>query len=807
MTDTVTNLLWHAGRTLGAEMLGRLEVPAPARHRDPAGPHLPPAVLEHAVRCGDPEGAVRAYDRRSRNGGQTGDPDVLLRLLERDDPEVNAILFTKSAWAALRQAVMTQARFAPGATDDTPVPLLPGLRQAILGRGKHADLQAALSATDPELAFWALVSGLPGGAHGGVYARMLAARTLIRADRRAQMKRVLQLTPFDLPPDTPAEIMAGLRGSDSILPVDRFLEAEYGPARFCEKLSGAKRTSHGRSIVRDVLEPPWPELASLHASEPLPWGAAVALLEHSRCPVEFQAALLAAHPRAVTSVARPGPDVLRVCRALGEDQLTKKVLLHGIATGSIGPEQLVGEVRPAKLALTALAHGGIEAVATQASAAGLVRGLLLPLVAEHPAGWRAVYAALPEFDGTVAELFTLLGTLPRQGHRGTELPRPGRQGAWAYAVLVDLAGAEQAVHALDFLGDIDLAPIAGSRDLPQPIADHVYARGGPVARRVLAGNPAIRADLVERLVLGGDRAIASAAYRNPRCTMPLRQYILSVDGLDAELRAELLAETRTEHLWPVLASSDGELLRHMVWACSGEFDKWARLRAAYRLAELHGVGALDGLPDDGEIVAARDAGDLAVLGARLRDCDAQWLKAITQTRYTPYRADPLGLHGALADPGLDWRSVISAARRHEISDAVHLLLSQRPDYPVELGRTVDGLSAARAAHGPQLRRDVAPARSRALAIAALADGPAARIDAATALANGTINAEEYVTAGNAADVVDAAVTSVPLARLVARLLHDGLGDTVDAWVVVALLLAQRPHATLGELVATARAAA
>ncbi|MEU8135934.1 hypothetical protein [Streptodolium elevatio] len=810
MTDTVTSLLWYAGPALGAEILGRLGAPVRAGRRGPAEPTLPPALLEHAVRNGVADGIAGVYDRSKRQAGASGNADIVLRLLELDDPQVNAALFEKSSWAALRQAVLSQARFAPKADDDTPVPLAPAVRQAVLGRGSRGDVQAALSAADPELAFWALINGFPGGAHGGVYARLTAAMTLVRNGRWAQLRRVHQVAPFELPPETPEDVVRGLAGSGTFEAVERFLIAEYGADRFCAKLQDALRTAHGRTIVRDVLEPPWTELAARHAADPLPWGAAVALLEHTRCPREFQASLLAAHPRAVQSVARPGPEALRVCLGLGEDQFTKKVLLHGVTTGGIDAAQLVAEVRPARLAVTALTHGGIEAVATQAAAARLVRSLLVPLVTEHPGAWRALYTALPEFDGTVAELLASMTAVShpagRTGEPPAELPRPGRQAAWAYAVLVGLVDAEHASHALDFLDDLHLAPVAGSRELPQSVADHVCAHGGPVSRRVLAGNPAVRVDLIETLVLGGDRTIASAAYRNPRCPMALRQYILSVDGIDDELRTELLEESRAERLWPLLASTDAALLRHVAWASVGELGKWARLRAAYRLAELHGVGALEDVPDDEEVTAARSSG-LRVLDARLRECDAQWLKVLTQTTYLPYRREAGGVHGALADPGLDWRAVIAAARRREINEAVLHELSQRPDCPMELSRVWRGAHAARK-YAVGVGRSAAVLRHRPVALEILAEGPEARFDAATALDGGSLTAEEYLAAGNAADVVDTGAASAgPLARLVARVLQDGLGDAVDAWVVVARLLVQRPTATLGELVATARAAA
>ncbi|HSA48935.1 MAG TPA: hypothetical protein VLH10_02325 [Yinghuangia sp.] len=858
MADTMRSLLWHAGPMLGAEILGRLggTVDNTRQHHHD---HMPPALLEHALQRGDADGVLGTH-QRFEAGGPPGDVDALLRLLEHDSPQVNELLFRRAPWPALRQAVISQRRFSP-TTDpevaDTPLPLSASLRESILAQGSRGDLQAALSAADPELVFWALISGVAGGPHGGRPARIRACTTLAKAGRWAQLRRVLEIAPVDIPQGAPPQLEDELRGAKAHDEVNRYLEEAYGAAALCKRLRAARRTAQGRAAVRSVLEPPWPKLAGWHSAEPLPWGAAVALLEHPRCPAYLRGALLETHPRAVQSVARPGHEVLTVCHTLGEDQLTKQVLLHGIESGTIGATDLVTEVGPARMALTALVHGSLHAVATQAAATGLVRTLLHARLARSPDAWRELYTALPGFDGTAAQLIAGLPAASASpakdpGHDGTTaspvsagLPHLGRQSAWAYTVLMDIAGPEHTAEAVAFLGDVDLAALAGSRELPQALADHVLAHGGPVSRRVLAQNPAVRVDLLEQLVLGGDQAVASAAYRNPRCPQPLRQYILSADVIDADLRADLFAEEDATELWPLIASPDVTLLRHVVFASEGELGRAARLRAAHRIAELHGDEALAGLPDEPEITTADP---LPALRKTLAGYDEKWLDRLQHTRYLPDRRGAEGLPGALADPGLDWQAVIAATRRGAISDHVHNALSERPDYPLELA-SLRRTTRKPPTSGARVHcRDIARHRSlvteiigpgpgggpcgsgvddagTTLAVSAdtdhnrptreptqqppqeLADGPIQWLEPHHALDTGALTVQEFVATGDAASVIETSGDNLPVARAVARMLHDGLGESVDAWVVLARLVRQRTPATLSELVTTARAAA
>ncbi|MDI2127820.1 hypothetical protein [Yinghuangia seranimata] len=843
MTETVRNLLWHAGGPLGASLLGRVTTDAApsaftADHRDP---NLPPAVLEHAVRTGDARAVVTACHARAQAAGTPVDPDPMLRLLEMDDPDVNAGLFLASGWPALRMAVLSQRRFAPepdrpapttdlwrdpvnprypGARSspvplEDPVPLAEEVRHAVLLAGRRPDLQVALAASDPDLVFWALVSGVPGP--GGSTARLRACRTLAAAGRTAQLRRVFQVAPIE-GEDAQAEVIRlEVMGSRTAFLVPKLLEEAYGEEALTTRLRAARRTSAARALVRGVLEPRWDLLTAAHAKEPLPWCSAVALLEHPRCPAGLRSMLLRAYPRALQMVPRPGPELLPLCAATAEDHVTKRVVLRGLEEGSLTAGDLVAHVRPARLALTSMVHGGLGALAAQAEAANVVRQMLAFAVASDPGVWQRLYTTLPSYDVTIAELIAACA----HPSPGPALPPPrlGRQSAWAYTVLIGLLDADQAGPALEFLNDAQLAPLAGSPDATAPLVDHVVAHGGPVARRVLAANPHVRADVLETLVLGGDRAIASAAYRNPRCPYALREYIVSVDGFDDVLRGELCAAPRDgadpRDLWPLLASPDLAVLRAVALGSGGEFGHPARLRAAYRIAELHGISALEGLPDDPETVQARDAGGIAPLGAALRAMDERWSKEIAGTSYIPHVRRPGGVFSALADPGLAWPSVLAQARERRIPAAAFNLIAERPDLPLELAREQRHLRpAAQAWQQPLPSQDPTTlhggvlAHHRPLVAEALRDAVPTRWHApGRALESGVISPEEFQATAEANTVIDASIEHLPLARLVARTLHRELGENTDAWVVLARMLEQRPAATLLELVATARAAA
>ncbi|MCF2532900.1 hypothetical protein [Yinghuangia soli] len=818
MTDATTNLLWHAGRALGADILARLETPAPQPHA--AAEPLPPAVLEDALRHGDAQRVIGTFHgaaATARTGkGTAPDPGTLLRLLERDDPETNEVLFRQSGWPALRQAVLGQQRHAPHpaphtdpaadpAATETPVPLAPSLRDRIFAVGGLEDLQAALSAADPDLVFWALAGTRSGGAHGGPMARVRACVTLDDAGRTAQLRHILKNFPIELPAGAPPEAYEQLHARRPRALIRQYLDEAYGDVALCAKLARARKASNGRALVRDVLVPPWAMLAARHAETPLPWGAAVALLEDTRCPAELRTALLRTHPRAVQMVPTPGPEVLAVCADLGEDQLTKKVLLQGVAAGSVDAAQLVYACRPARLALTSLVHGGIEAVATQAEAIETVRHLLASGTADRPESWRDLYAALPTFPGSPAELLTA-SPRPDDAAPTDELPILSGQSAWAYAVLLGIAGPESTTPALRFLDDARLAPLAGTREIPHHLAGHILRHSGPVARRVLAGNPDVRPDLLEQLVIGGDQAIASAAYRNPRCPFALRQYILSLDGIDDGLRAELLRSYRDQDLWPLLASPDAELLRHVVQARRHDpYAQWAALRAAHRLAELHGVSALEGLPSVPEIDAARQHGSIAPLTEALQTCDLEWAKALVEATGIPYRRTPEGIVAALADPGLDWRAVAAAGRHRDASDQIGHVLKQRPDYPVELAlQQIPPQRTSERAH------PVADSRlgelHRSYVTAALPGTPVVWADGVRLLRAGTLTTAEFLAASPAYTVVQCAASYPPLAREVARYLRTELGDSVDAWVVAARMLGHGVLPTLPEVTATAKAA-
>ncbi|MCF2532131.1 hypothetical protein [Yinghuangia soli] len=844
MADGVQDVLWLAGRELGASVLGREHL-----RRDPQPSGTPPVRTESAPSPASVEHAVRdgrfAFPGRHRKGDwravRPGDRDLLLRLLERDDPELNASLFRSSDWPALRMAVLAQRRFTPHrgeprpttapwpfpdpwgpadplppaaaggvgvpARETLPLPLASSLRSYVLNSNRRSDAQAALAAADPDLAIRALMRGVPGGMHGGRLARLRAAVTLCAAGRVGELRLVLDTAPLDLPgipPEVVRDELLGIRPPDRLR---RLLAAEHGPDAFIARLRAALRIPYARSVVKAVLEPPWEDVAAAHDREPLPWPAAVALVEHPRCPAPLLGRLVAIHPRATMRVARPGPETSARCAALGEDQLTKQVVLRGVATGALTADDLTARIGPARIALTALVDGEIGSVATCTVAAGTIRSMLAQAGDKDSGVWRTVFTMLPHYDGTVAELLDEAAKHPRRDipagpDRGPDAPPSlGRQAAWAYATLIGLLGPEHVGSALDFLDDRGLASLARTPGVPRQIADHVLAHGGPAARLSLAANPAIHVDALEALVLGsGDPAVASAAYRNPRCPHTLRRHIISADVFDDALRAELPDDAHA--FWHRLASPDlAQLLR--VADAYGDGRHPVRLRAAYRIADLHGTDALPGSWDNPEIVQARDSGDIKPLREAVRDLDARQLAAVRGGGTLRLFRTPDEME-AVTDPGLDWGSVTAVDRAGELRDYLLKYLLARHDCPVEWARDVL-VDPPRPRTSPAMRGPVM-ARYRALAVEEMRAGPVSWDDPAAVLASGAADPAEFLAATRAAQTVTAAVGHLPLARAAARLLHDELGDRVDSWVVLVRLLQNDPQATLPELAAAARAA-
>ncbi|WP_406297483.1 DUF2336 domain-containing protein [Embleya sp. NBC_00888] len=823
MGDAVHDLLWHTGPEVGAELIDRLGAPAP--ESPDTGPRArratPPPLIAYRLRHGVAAGLVGRHGK-GRPPGTPGNPELLLRLLERDDPELNATLYRESEWAGLRRAILSQRAHRPGAPADALVPLDPSLRTELTTTTHHAHLEPALWARDPDLALWALL------AHPNPepLAALAARITLLKAGQTARLRTVSRLTRHPLPADLSPALQRELGGAHMLRGLPKYLAKELSPETLVRRARGTTTVGRARSVVAGVPIPDWSAVAAAHRAEPLPWHAVAAFAEHPRCPSELLVEFTGKYPQTIEVIPVPPAELLAACVAEGSDSRTKTVLLRRLATSAADLGELLA-VRPARLLLTALDQGPVSAVANQAELAYVLgRTLRAHLDRTGPALWPALYTALPTLNAPVHDLFaeaeaTATATAETKTQRAataaaaaptpTPLPRPGRQAAWAYTVLIDLAGT--ADDATAFLDDAHLAPLAGTGTLPAFLAERLAGIGGPITLRVLAGNPHTPRAILDRLAGHADPAITAAVYRNSRATDAQRRLVLAAPELDPTLRQDLLSTDDPVLLRTLLAARDPGLLRALALRDDPPLDRTSirtqdartlagrvlRLHAALRLAETSGVPALVTLPEDPEITAALHTGRTDPLRVALAESAETSLRALESVREWEQHS-PLPkaeLTAALIDPAPDWPALTEAVRAGRLCAWIRGALGRRPDVSEPFARAV----AERDPTGRHLspHHDVpagAPGRTHPY-----------RPHLIGLFDSGALTVERHLAETPAVEVLDAAPGWPRLARVVARHLREHLGTDTRAWVVAAHLARGDVEPTLIELAATSSAAA
>ncbi|MYW03898.1 hypothetical protein [Streptomyces sp. SID3343] len=791
MTDALNDLLWHTGTDLGTALIERLGAPPPTSPPQP----VPAPLAAYRLRNGIPDGLVGRPPALGRPG-TAGDPASVLDLLERDDPAINAVLFKTTDWPALRRAILGQYSFARGITPqpDEAAPRIaldPELRSGMLSTLDVSRLEAALWAHDPDLVFWALLAHTP----RDPLATLAALVTLKRTQRFAQLRTVLRRTDHRLPHDlTPLLRMELSGGHLDRLPT--YLAEALDPALLVGRIRATRRVSRAHAMLRTVLVPDWRTFAEAHEADPLPWTAVAALAEHPRCPDDLLDRFADRHPQVLEFVPAPSPALLERCVTEGTDKYTKQVLTRRLATGRPDLSELL-DVRSARLLLTALDQGSIHAAATQADVAlGLGRVLREHLDLHGPALWSGLYATLPVLDVSVLDLFAAAA-------RHTEDPptRPGRQAAWAYTVLIDLAGESAAQGALTGLDDEHLAPLAGTPTLPGFLAARLAAAAGPITARVLAGNPATPRAVLTELATRSDPAVGAAVYRNPHATDAARRTVLAAPTLDPDLRRELLTTDDPVRLRTLTASADPELLARAVRLDDTPKLRALRLHAALRLAETTGIAALTPLRREPVIATAVAGRALWPLRDAIRELNRRHttaLLAVPHYQHTSYDGDT-EVAAAVHDPAPDWPALIAALRAGKLALSVGRELADRPDVPEEFAEALALRPySAHAARGWGSRHHAFVHDDEQSCLH--------RPNAADLLDTGALTLEVYVDRAPAVDVLAAAVSRPRLGRLVARLLRERLGDDTDAWVIAARLAAEGSRVSLPLLTATATAA-
>ncbi|WP_433325914.1 hypothetical protein [Spirillospora sp. CA-294931] len=304
-------------------------------------------------------------DRLVRHALLAPDHDLLGRLLDLDDPAVNAeLLGAEYGLCALPRNLRRQLAAQTSRRDGvTPVPLpeefLSRVREA---RAKDALDHALLYAADPDQALHSLrLLGRGADPHGALW----ACRTLADAGRLADVEALVKdellpssyWGPGQREPSVHAYGLAALRGADGL----RALRALAGRVRRPEMLRTVgeladamaaepwRQTPVVRTVVhrRDPVVPrvDWDAVLGDAASHPIPYRAARLIAHRSDAPEELVLRTVADHPDLAALLPEPTP---RVLAELSEGRAGASVLVkvagNGLVAGTLSLDDLPGDL-------------------------------------------------------------------------------------------------------------------------------------------------------------------------------------------------------------------------------------------------------------------------------------------------------------------------------------------------------------------------------------------------------------------------------------------------------------------------------
>ncbi|MGI5417669.1 hypothetical protein [Actinomadura luteofluorescens] len=335
--------------------------------------HLPKSRVEQAVHSfGRPNRVVlEALLRRGRPSDLdllvqhallAGDPPQLLgRLLDLDDPEVNATLLTAEAALGriprnLRRQLAHQTSRRDGVT---PLPLPAEVRRTLLStRGQEPLDHALLYAADPELAGDALLYlGAGADPHGAA----LACLTLLDADRRAEIRQLVEegrlpafrWGPEESEPSVLAYAQAALASAEGERRLRELSERVRRPEflRSVAEIADVDGCEPWRvtPLVRTVVNRRHPcvprvgwdavladEPRRRAAEGPFPLRAARFVARRTDAPLDLLRMVVADHPDVAVLLPDPAPEVLADLAAAGAGpDVIVKVVGNGFAAGTL----------------------------------------------------------------------------------------------------------------------------------------------------------------------------------------------------------------------------------------------------------------------------------------------------------------------------------------------------------------------------------------------------------------------------------------------------------------------------------------
>ncbi|GIG66365.1 hypothetical protein [Phytomonospora endophytica] len=329
--------------------------------------------------------------------------EEIQRLLERDDPEINARLFTRSRISnRQRTAILSGRRFGDG---EGPVPLDPGLRKRLLERDGGWRGTDVIDCADAELQTHILSSVRVRG-------DMPQTRLLLDAWERHGVELAVKYvkgdvggrsySPNPISPavkrrfeklfalDDPSGELAGLRAETEESLTAAWQIAEVRRER-SDHFDLAKHSHHWH----------WPELLDAHRAEPFsPWMVKGFDASTAGCPEEFarESAALGALPEYGESWSDATLGAAEVRQRLAAplplDYRERRWLRMAVARGVIDIGEVVATAHPTAIALAGLPGESGEAVAKLL--AGSVNG--------DADAWMVVLGMIRDFQGTLPEL-------------------------------------------------------------------------------------------------------------------------------------------------------------------------------------------------------------------------------------------------------------------------------------------------------------------------------------------------------------------------------------------------------------------
>ena len=301
-------------------------------------------------------------------------PELLGRLLDLDDPEVNGeLLLAEAGLARIPRNLRRQLAHQTSRRDGVTVRPLPAeVRELLMTTGKapesldHALLYAAIPAM-AQHALWFLGAGAD--PHGAVH----ACRTLLDAGHRDQLAAMVEMGRLpafpwganETEPSVLAYVQAALTSEEGERRLRELAERVRRPeilrsvAEIADRPACAPRSGEGvpvRTVV-DRRHPCIPRVdwdAVLEdeprrraAEGPLPRRAARFMAKRTDTPPELLPPLVEDHPELAVFIPDPAPEILAALCAMGPRpgaSVVLKVVGNGLVAGTLSAEDVVATV-------------------------------------------------------------------------------------------------------------------------------------------------------------------------------------------------------------------------------------------------------------------------------------------------------------------------------------------------------------------------------------------------------------------------------------------------------------------------------